>query len=196
MFALIKLKKKNMKKKIIYSFAAIELAACSSNEKTARTKVEEYIQANANDPKSYEFIDMGKPDTTRISDTLETSAYLDSLIDLDLAQSSLERAKSNVAEYEEEIKGAYGYIYMDSYNEYVKEVGEYTEKIEKAKIKIAEKRKKILGLKQNPKSDEIVRITYTVNFRLKNGLGALMKTKATITYSPKGEKWDDPEISK
>jgi hypothetical protein len=78
----------------------------------------------------------------------------------------------------------------------VKEVGEYTEKIEKAKIKIAEKKKKILGLKQNPKSDEIVRITYTVNFRLKNGLGALMKTKATITYSPKGEKWDDPEISK
>ena len=184
-------------KKIIFALPAIVfLVACNSNEKTARTKVEEYIQANANDPKSYEFIDMGKPDTTRISDTLETSAYLDSLIDLDMAQSSLERAKSNVAEYEEEIKGEYGYIYMDSYNEYVKEVGEYTEKIEKDKIKIEEKKKKILGLKQNPKSDEIVRITYTVNFRLKNGLGALMKTKATITYSPKGEKWDDPEISK
>jgi hypothetical protein len=185
-----------MKKTIIYSIAAIALAACSSNEKTARAKVEEHIQANAHDPKSYEFISIEKPDTVTVSDTLETSAYLDSLIDLDMGISSLNMAKENVAEYEDKIQGEYGYIYKESYDLYVDEVKEYTTKVEQAKKQIEEKKKKIADLKKNPTEDKIVRILYTVNFRLKNGLGALRKSSATIIYVPKDDKWEEVQMSK
>jgi hypothetical protein len=183
-------------KKTIFALTAILLfAACNSNEKTARSKVEEYIQANANDPDSYEFIKMEEPDTVRISDTLRMSIFIDSL-SLSTDKSFLEFSKSSVADYEDEIKGQYGYIYMESYKGYVKEVEEYTEKVEKAEKKIEGKKKKIQSLDKNPESDKIVSVIYTVNFRLKNGLGALMKTRATIVYSPGDEKWGKVNISK
>lgn len=185
-----------MKKITLYIFAIICWTACSSNEKTAQSKVEEYILAHADDPKSYEFINIDKPDTVRISDTLATKMYLDSLIDLSMAISSLKLSQVYLDEYEVSIKGEFGHIYRESYEQYKKEVEEYTSAIRKAEMEISETKKKIQRLEKTPTENNILRISYNVNFRLKNRFGALVKSSASITYLPSEQKWEAVHMRK
>jgi len=185
-----------MKKTIFLALVSVVLASCSSNEKTAKSKIEEFIQANANDPGSFEFINMENPDTLRISDTLEISAYLDSVVDLDVALSSLEISQESFDEYSTEINGEYGYIYKESYETSKAEVEQYSKEVEKERKEIAEKQSKIKELKKHPEKDQIVSINYTMNFRIKNGFGALKKSSASIKYIPKKETWETVKISK
>jgi hypothetical protein len=185
-----------MNKLTIYLLTAIAMIACSSEKNTAQNKVEDYIKANADDPKSYEFINVDKPDTVRISDTLNTKMYLDSVIDLSMSMTSLKLSTEYLNEYEGKIYGEFGYIYRESYEKYKAEVEQYTLAVKKAEKTISETKKKIQILEKTPSENKILRIRYKVNFRLKNGFGAMVKSSATVTYLPLEQKWEEVQISK
>jgi hypothetical protein len=185
-----------MNKLTIYLLTAIAMIACSSEKNTAQNKVEDYLTANADDPKSYEFINVDKPDTVRISDTLNTKMYLDSVIDLSMSMSSLKLSQEYLDEYKGKIHGEFGYIYRESYEKYKAEVQEYTLAVQKAEKTITETKKKIQILEKTPSENKILRSRYKVNFRLKNGFGAMVKSSATVTYLPLEQKWEEVQISK
>ena len=69
-----------MKKTILFSIASAFLFSCSDQTDVAREKIESHIDSFANDPGSYQFVRMEKPDTTRKSDVLLDDAFIDSLI--------------------------------------------------------------------------------------------------------------------
>jgi hypothetical protein len=183
-------------KYLVYLFViAIGITACSSNEKTARNKIEDFIKANANDAKSYEFISMNKPDTVRISDTLEQKIFLDSLVDLDVALSGLELSQEFLSDHEEKMKGSNPEIYRESYELYKKEVAEYSMTIDKVTKSIEKDKNKIKEFKEKPMENTIVQIVYKLNCRLKNKLGVLNKTSILINFFPADNKWGEPQMS-
>lgn len=183
-----------MKYFIYLIILSVSVVACSSNEKTARNKIEDFIKENANDAKSYEFISIDKPDTLRISDTLEQKIYLDSIVDLDLALRNLELSQEFLSDYEEKMKGAYSYIYRESYEQHKKEVAHYSMIIEKITKSIEQERNKLIEFKQKPAENKIVRVVYKLNCRLKNKLGVLNKTSISIHLFPDKNKWGAVKI--
>jgi hypothetical protein len=177
---------------LLFSFG---LSACSSNEKTARNKIEDFIKANANDAKSYEFISMNTADTSRISDTLEQKIFLDSLVDLDVAARGLELSQEFLSDYEEKMKGPFPDIYKESYEQYKKEVSDYSITIEKVTTAINQDKKKLKEIKEKPEENKIVRVVYTLNCRLKNKIGVLNKTSVSISFFPNENRWGEAKFS-
>jgi hypothetical protein len=180
-----------MNKIIRLLLISLLMVACSSNEKTARNKIESFIEENANDAKSYEFISMNRPDTLRISDTLKLKMYLDSIITLDLAYQNLKLSQQFLSESEKEMKGEYSDIYKDSYEQHKKEVEEYSKEVENAKKGIELDRVKLKEIEKNPAKNVIVQVRYKLNCRLKNKIGALTKTTVSIIFKPQEKSWGE-----
>lgn len=166
-----------MEKILIIISTILILVSCNSNEKTAQNKIKEYIQLNANDPKSYEFIDIREIDTIKISDTLLNQIQFDS---------------NMIRRYGVYINERY-VISVASKNLYIQESFSRDQDTENQIYikRIEDTKRKIKSLKLNPNKDEILKIIYTINFRIKNINGGIIKSQASITYNPKNQKWDN-----
>jgi hypothetical protein len=185
-----------MKKLLLIAFGSFQLFSCSSIEKDARAKIEQHIKENAHDAKSYEFISMGKPDTLKLTDSLSVTLKTknNSLkFHKDMMQSSMKQ----VAFYENVMAETpnYAYIFTDSYERNKKDVAEYAEEVKKDSTAIQEVKSMIDNIKANPELNKIQDITYLLNFRIKNLMGALFKTHATIKYFPANNSWGPVEMT-
>jgi hypothetical protein len=166
------------------------LTSCSTNQNTARKKIQKHIFKTAHDAKSYEFIEMGKPDTIKKSDLLlDEYRFKEKLFEIDSQQ--VEFYKDKYDWYSERIKGSYGYIYKDSYLRIKKEYESRLEQI----IELGEEMASLLSsidklLKSN--EDTIEQIVYTCHYRIRIPMGGLIKTQSSIIYYPNEkdeEKW-------
>ncbi len=178
----------------------VGISACSENKDVAREKIEHYFDSVANDPKSYEFIDMMKPDTFRkshfiyggqVSDTTglsKVSKYEWKYMDYNVGWSFIKYQKSLVLYYKCEVEtSGYPDIYLSSYKEYVN-------KFDSLMKDWHVKNKQINYLKNNPSKDSIVEIDYGINFRAKNKMGGLVKGSGKISYHPSKNSWGEVGI--
>jgi hypothetical protein len=60
-----------MKKSIVILGLVILIASCNSNESKIRSGIKKYIEENANDPSSYEFVDLKIIDTVTVGELNE-----------------------------------------------------------------------------------------------------------------------------
>ncbi|MBC7749555.1 MAG: hypothetical protein H7Z76_13445 [Methylotenera sp.] len=162
-------------KKIILGLAiAISLMSCSGNESKMKSEIKSYLDKNAKDPKSYEFVDLkiidtvvnGKLAQERISenDTL-ISNNLKSIETnkITLRKAESDKVKYNDSSFDEFIDGAKADI-------------ETAEAIIKNHKNDNEKYKKLL------KSKEVLGYVAIHNYRLKNGFGALDIDKSYVVF--------------
>jgi hypothetical protein len=176
--------KSKMKKLILLISIVSTFVGCTSNQSTARKKIQEYVLKNANDANSYEFIEMDNPDTIR------KSGELFHLIEKD----SLELKSSPEALH-----------YSDFINIYESEPPsiEHTSHIFFERLKIwndslttllinnINKNTILYNKIKNTESDSIVGITHRCNFRIRIPSGGLIKTYALITYYPTPKDWSE-----
>jgi hypothetical protein len=184
-----------MKKLFLTLLVSFSLFSCSDNQDIAREKIEEQISKYAHDAKSYEFIEMGKPDTIKKSDLLFSEIKILS-IDYEYETKQIEYYKDLYDTYSENIKGEYGYIYLDSYHEYKKEYANRIKKGIELNQKLIDKRQSVdKVLKSNKNTVE--QIVYTCHFRIRIPMGGLVRTEASITYYPNKkdeEKWGEVSL--
>lgn len=180
----------------------IGMSACTNNENVAREKIEHYFDSVANDPKSYEFIDMMKPDTVRKSDRIwggdvkdtiglsEVTKYWDDYTSrTDDEWSEIKWQKAWVLKYEYNVETSnFPDIYLDTYKEYV---NEFDSLMKDWHVKNKQRN----YLKNNPSKDSIVFVNYGINFRAKNKMGGLVKGSGNITYYPSKNSWGTAYIN-
>jgi hypothetical protein len=179
----------------------VGISACSENKDVAREKIEHYFDSVANDPKSYEFIDMMKPDTFRKSDLIFGGQVSDTtglskitkydyryMSRIDEGWSHIKWQKSLVLEYKYNVEtSSFPDIWLDSYKEYVNEFDSLMKDWH-----VNNKQRNYL--KNNPSKDSIVEIDYGINFRAKNKMGGLVKGSGKISYHPSKNSWGRVDI--
>jgi hypothetical protein len=158
-------------KKIILGLAIMSLAACSNNESKMKAEIKTYLDKNAKDPKSYEFVDL------KILDTVTLGEFAKKRID-EIAINTLEFS-TKIIENETTIlqhkQNGYSDIYKDSDANRTKINVSYTEMIAENKIDSLDFTKKI-----NDKT--VVGYVTEHNYRLKNGFGALDLSKSYVEF--------------
>ena len=177
-----------MKKIILASIISVSLFSCSNQTDVAREKIEDHIDSFANDPGSYQFVRMEKPDTMRRSDTLMLDSFL-----LDHYKDRVADDQDQVDWYQERVQGSYGYIYQNSYDFYLKCLADSKERLNKVISKL-ESEKELYNRINNTEMDSILRITHKLSFRIKNAAGGLMLTSARITFTPSNQSWGSIKI--
>jgi len=191
-----------MKKILVGMGMVIGMSACTNNENVAREKIEHYFDSVANDPKSYEFIDMMKPDTFRKSHfiwggNVEDTIGLSKVTKYewrynsrtDEGWSQIKYQKSLVLEYKYEVEtSSFPYIWSSSYKEYVNEFDSLMKDWH-----VNNKQRNYL--KNNPSKDSIVCVKYGINFRAKNKMGGLARGSGNISYHPSKDSWGEVNIN-
>ena len=172
-----------MKKIILSSIASVFLFSCSNQTDVAREKIEDHIDSFANDPGSYQFVGMEKPDTIRKSDTM----YIDDFL-ITVYKTQVELYQDQVNYYSKMVKGSYGYIYQDSYKDYLEYLADYNDKLSKQISKINSQKQLYKKIRNTP-MDSIVRVVYRLKFRIKNAAGGLILTSAYITLTTSNQSW-------
>jgi hypothetical protein len=185
-----------MKKLLLLATVSLLLLSCSSIEKDARQKIEQFISENANDASSYEFVSMDNPDTLFVADTLMLSIKKDSTKIIDFQKTEAvysEQIKFYAAEMEKD-KSLIP-IYKETHDRCLVSVLYFQEKAKETTKVIDEKKSFINDLTSKPISEQIIQITFVLNFRIKNLMGGLYKTNAKIIYFPQNLTWSGVEIA-
>jgi cell division protein FtsB len=172
-----------MKKTILFSIASVFLFSCSNQTDVAREKIESHIDSFANDPGSYQFVGMEKPDTVRKSDTMFINDIL-----VTFYKTDVEHYQDQVNYYSKMVKGSYGYIYQDSYKDYLEYLANANDKLNKEISKL-NSQKKIYKKIHNTQMDSIAWVVYKLKFRIKNAAGGLILTSASVTFAPSSQSW-------
>jgi hypothetical protein len=182
------------------------LTGCNkSNQDIAQSKIEEFVLKNANDAKSYEFIEMGKPDTIMKSDSIETFIKETKNRNLELLEDNeftISRINSEKTSYEIWLRlgdQKYANQSLLDYNRYVVKqnkcystIKSNTTKIKESEILLEEIKEKEL----KNKNANIHKIIYTCHYRIGIPLGGLIKTQTSIEYFPNGkDKWSEVSLS-
>ncbi len=154
-----------MKKIITILAMAMVLISCNSNESKMKSEIKDYLDKNAKDPSSYEFIDL------KVTDTIIAGKFAQTKIDINNDEiknneksittntETLKSAEANKAKYKD-----------DSFDEFINGAKEDIETANKAISDYKnenEKLKKYLG------SKDILGYVALHKCRMKNGLGAL-----------------------
>jgi hypothetical protein len=168
---------KPMKKLLLLlMISASTLLACSSIEKDARAKIEQHIKENAHDAKSYEFVNMEKPDTLFVADTLLQSIKADSEKILDFAKTEKlykEQADFYAAEMQKDTRLTS--VYKETYDRCLSGIVQFQERAKEVELIIEAKKSAISDLKNKPMTDQIIKVNYRLNFRIKNLMGGFTR---------------------
>jgi hypothetical protein len=174
-----------MKKIILSSIASVFLFSCSNQTDVAREKIENHIDSFANDPGSYQFVRMEKPDTTRKSDEILSEIYIDSLVYLTSAKEMMNfefecfTRRSSLSCLQD-----LATVSFTRYKEYQKEVDSLESSLKKRK-------EEVLKFSKTPQTDSVLCISHKCVFRIKNAAGGLILTEANITFDFAKQKWEN-----
>lgn len=182
------------------------LTGCNkSNQDVAQSKIEDFVLKNANDAKSYEFIEMGKPDTIMKSDSIETFIKETKNKNLELLEDNLftiSRINSEKTSYEIWLRlgdQKYANQSLLDYNRYVVKQNKCDSTIKSNTTKIKESEILLEEIKEKElknKNANIHKIIYTCHYRIGIPLGGLIKTQTSIEYFPNGkDKWSEVSLS-
>ena len=154
-----------MKKTISILVLAVLIISCNSNESKMKTEIKNYLDKNAKDPKSYEFVEL---------------KVLDTIVEGKFAKTQIESNNDGIKENEDALKKNEVTLktseedkakYKDnSFDEFI--IGAKTD-IETSKKAIEEYKKENEILKKHLDSKEVLGYIATHKCRMKNGYGAL-----------------------
>jgi hypothetical protein len=148
-----------MKKIILGLNVVVSLVSCSNNESKMREEIVTYLQANAKDPKSYEFVELKVVDTVTIGE-VNKRLIGDNKVGIFIAESSLEVEKM-----------------------LVKDIGVEQElKVKGIVSNLNELKKQALTLSKDTINKEPLGYIATHKFRIKNGFGALDLSSRYIQF--------------
>ena len=152
-----------MKKVITILGLGILMVSCNSNESKMKSGIKEYLEKNAKDPKSYEFVELKILDTVTIGE---------------LNQRKVEDDEYDLKSENENI------VFQ---NKLINDYPSLPSAEQKAKIRESEKiiieiSKQLEQNKKNTNNKEIVGYVATHKYRLKNGFGALDLSEMFVEF--------------
>lgn len=162
---IINLNLKKMKKNILMLVLSIALFSCS-NESKMKSGINDYLNKNAKDPKSYEFVEL------KINDTITVGECAKNLINTNI--DLIVEKKLEIQKKENDIKDAQEDIdYKEMKMDFDKIINLSKSSISIFKSEINDYEKENLKLKKITTIKDIIFYNANHKFRLKNGFGAL-----------------------
>ena len=177
-----------MKKTILFSIASVFLFSCSDQTDVAREKIENYIDSFANDPGSYQFVRMEKPDTMRKSGMLFSRVYIDSLVYLTSAREMRD------LEFETFTRRSSSSYLQDLAAESLTRYKKCQKEVDSLESSVKKKKNEALKISKDPQLDSILYISHKCIFRIKNAAGGLVLSEANITFDCSKQRWESVRI--
>lgn len=149
-----------MKKNVLLVVLSVLVMACS-NENKMKSEIKDYMNKNAKDPQSYEYVDL------QIMDTIQTAEFAKKTIDFNNVNQKF--CDSVVVNFDADVNK----VELDYMGENMNTVEKHQEQLKDAKETL--KKGKAENLKMNSfiKSKDVLIYLTIHKFRAKNGFGAL-----------------------
>jgi hypothetical protein len=119
---------------------------------------------------------MEKPDTLFVADTLLQSIKADSEKILDFAKTEKlykEQADFYAAEMQKDTRLTS--VYKETYDRCLSGIVQFQERAKEVELIIEAKKSAISDLKNKPMTDQIIKVNYRLNFRIKNLMGGFTR---------------------
>lgn len=152
-----------MKKTITILGLAILMISCNSNESKMKSGIKEYLDKNAKDPKSYEFVELKILDTVTIGEI--NKRIVDNLT-YDIAG-----AKEDIV-FQNKLINDYPSLPSD----------EQKAKIKESELEIANLTKELNANKKDFTNKDVAGYVASHKFRIKNGFGALDLSEMYVEF--------------
>lgn len=185
-----------MKRPIFYLLLMFGVFACSkSHEKEAQERIEKFLQENAHDAKSYEFISIASSDTFTLADSIKNVIF-EAENDFYYYSRELKASLESAKRYKENMeRSEYPELYETGYKNYSMEAETYKKKMQVAEEALKIEKNKLSELQTDMSKNEVIWEEYTLNFRIKNLMGAYFKTSASIQYFPSKNAWGQVKVA-
>jgi hypothetical protein len=157
------LKPNKMKKTITILGLTLLMVSCNSNESKMKSGIKDYLDKNAKDPKSYEFVEL------KILDTVTVGEVNKRIVD-DLTY-DIESAKKDIV-FQNKLITDYPSLPST----------EQKAKIKDSETQIATLTKELEANKKDFKDKNVVGYVATHKFRIKNGFGALDLSEMFVEF--------------
>jgi len=158
-------------KKIILLLLAIAFVSCQSNEGKMKNEIKAYLDKNAKDPKSYEFVELKILDTVSIADVSKEEIEKMEIENLEYNNIILEN-QNKILDYQ-----------LSNHVELYKKLIEKRNKsIKNYKDFISLNNSMIKKAKKNVSNLNTVGYIYSHKYRLKNGFGALDLSQNYLSF--------------
>jgi hypothetical protein len=154
-------------RKLVLILSAMALVSCS-NESKMKSEIKTYLNKNAKDPKSYEFVEL---------------KIIDTVTDGDLIQRNIENLESELSFNMERIEKR-----QNKYDGYLKDglpvssLNNIKKEVDSLKLAMPNIENKILNLKKQISNKDILGYVATHKFRIKNGFGALDLSEMFVEF--------------
>jgi hypothetical protein len=173
-----------MKRTITILGCAILMISCNNNESKMKSGIKEHLNKNANDPKSYEFVELKILDTVTVGE-INKRIVDDITYDIERAKEDItydiERAKKDII-FQTKLINILGHDNLSLRREYELEIEDNKSKIKEYELEIANLTQKLNATKKDFTNKEIVGYVAYHKFRLKNGFGALDLSKMFVEF--------------
>ena len=166
-------------KKILLVFAfVLFLFSCSNSESKMKSGIKEYLEKNAKDPKSYEFVELKIKDTLTVEEI--SKDFIESNNDLIKDEKDeIEKLNNNINEYKLDVD----YNDKDFKSDFDKAINSSQKNIELHKEGIVQYENQNQKLNKLSKSKEVIGYLGYHKFRIKNGLGALDLIEKIVVFN-------------
>lgn len=152
-----------MRKTIAILGLTLLMISCNSNESKMKSEIKEYLDKNAKDPKSYEFVELKILDTVTIGEV--NKRIVDDL------NYDIESAKKDIV-FQNKLITDFPSLPSD----------EQKAKIKDSETQIATLTKELQVNKRDFKDTNVVGYVATHKFRIKNGFGALDLSEMFVEF--------------
>lgn len=149
-----------VKRNLVIAGLSILLFACSSDNKM-KSALKDYMNKNAKDPKSYEYLDL------KVLDTIQVAEFAKKTIDFNNANKKF--CDSVVANFDADINK----VELDYMGENMNTPEKHLEQLKDAKETLIKGKAENLKMNSFIKSKEVLIYLTIHKFRAKNGFGAL-----------------------
>jgi hypothetical protein len=149
-----------MKKFILLLVLSMALFSCSNNESKMKSAIIDYLNKNARDPKSYEFVELKIVDTVTVGDYAENK-----ILELQISNSEAQQ-QINITKLKAK----------DNPSETKNKIILLSEEI------IVKNKKDSIELSKNLNNKEVIGFVATHKFRIKNGFGALDLSEMYVEF--------------
>jgi hypothetical protein len=163
-----------MKKNILFLCLSLLIVSCNSNEHKMKTGIKNYLDKNAKDPKSYEFVELKVIDTVTAGEIAKHKIEFNNEI-LKVEAGSLTLSKEN-------LQKAIGYKKQFNDNDFDEDIIGSAKEVKEAETAIEQCKKENKHYAKWIDSKEVLGYIAIHKCRLKNGYGALDLTEYYVEF--------------
>jgi hypothetical protein len=163
-----------MKKTITILGLVLLMISCNSNESKMKSGIKDYLDKNAKDPKSYEFVELKIIDTVIVGELAKNKVDFNNLM--------LKESEENLVMAKDNLEKATGYNKQYNTSDFDVDIETAKSRISSNELDITEYKKAISDYSKFQKSKEILGYVASHKFRMKNGFGALDLSEMSVEF--------------